>query len=150
MTLPVTIAEATPADLDQVWPLARDFATSYRPEYEAYRQAYRLLSESPTALLLLARDASGQVCGYALSHLQLTFLANGPVVWVEELMVDSNHRRLGVGRSLMKGVEEWARDHGAAYVSLATRRAAPFYLALQYDESATFFKKALLPSAPTA
>ena len=65
-------------------------------------------------------------------------------------MVGSTHRRLGVGRSLMGGVEEWARDHGAAYVSLATRRAAPFYLALQYDESATFFKKALFPSAPTA
>ena len=73
----MTIAEATLADLDQVWPLARDFATSYRPEYAAYRQAYRLLAESPTALLLLARDASGRVCGYALSHLQLTFLANG-------------------------------------------------------------------------
>ena len=148
MTLPVTIAEATPADLDQVWPLARDFATSYRPEFAAYRQAYRLLAESPAALLL-ARGASGEVCGYVLSHLHLTFLANGPVVWVEELMVDSNHRRLGVGRSLMEGVEEWARGHGAAYVSLATRRAAPFYVALQYEESATFFRKTLLPSADT-
>jgi hypothetical protein len=43
----------------------------------------------------------------------------------------------------MDAVETWARDRGAAYVSLATRRASEFYLALGYDESAVFFRKML-------
>jgi len=139
----VTVGEATLDDLDQVWPLARDFATSFRPEYEAYQRTYRVLLEAPAALLLVARETDDKTCGYLLAHLHPTFLANRPVVWVEELMVDSNHRRLGVGRTLMEGVEQWAHGQGAAYVSLASRRAGPFYLALHYEESASLFKKTL-------
>lgn len=41
----------------------------------------------------------------------------------------------------MRFAEEWAADQGAAYVALATRRAADFYAALGYAESATFFRK---------
>jgi GNAT superfamily N-acetyltransferase len=48
-----------------------------------------------------------------------------------------------VGRALMAAAETWARHRGAAYIALATRRAAPFYQALAYDESATYFKRPL-------
>ena len=33
---PVRVRPATPADRDQVWPLARDLATSYVPERPAF------------------------------------------------------------------------------------------------------------------
>jgi hypothetical protein len=39
--------------------------------------------------------------------------------------------------------ENWARESGAAYLALASRRAGPFYLALGYEDSAVFFKKTL-------
>ena len=45
----------------------------------------------------------------------------------------------------MEAAEVWAAAAGAAYVALATRRAAPFYAALGYDESAAFFRKVLSP-----
>lgn len=43
----------------------------------------------------------------------------------------------------MAAAEDWARDAGAGYVSLASRRAGAFYLALGYEDSAVFFKKGL-------
>jgi GNAT superfamily N-acetyltransferase len=86
---------------------------------------------------------TASIVGYLLASSHLTFLANGPVVWVEEVMVDWPARGSGVGRQLMDAAETWARDQGAAYVSLASRRAGEFYLALGYEESATFFKKTL-------
>jgi GNAT superfamily N-acetyltransferase len=42
----------------------------------------------------------------------------------------------------MAAAEAWARRRGARYVAMATRRAARFYQALGYEDSAVYFKKA--------
>jgi hypothetical protein len=46
-------------------------------------------------------------------------------------------------RRLMERAEEWARSTGAAYLALASRRAGSFYLALDYEDSAVYYKKTL-------
>lgn len=141
--LPPVTRPARAADAAQVWPLARDFATSFTPEREAFEATWQQLETAPGALLLVAESASGRIVGYLLAHSHLTFLADGPVAWVEEVMVAQSDRRSGVGRALMSHAETWARDRGAAYVALASRRAGPFYLALGYEESAVFYRKTL-------
>jgi GNAT superfamily N-acetyltransferase len=144
MAMPaLTVRPALLTDRDAVWPLARDFATSFQPELGAFEPAYAGLVEAPQTLLLVAEHESSGVVGYLLASMHLTFLANGPVAWVEEVMVEERVRRDGVGRALMAAAERWARERGAVYVSLASRRAGPFYLALGYDDSAVFFKKTL-------
>lgn len=81
--------------------------------------------------------------GYVVAHRQPTLFANAPVIWIQEVMVSEDLRGVGVGSTLIRHVEWWARDQGAAYVSLATRRASQFYRALGFVESAAFFKKAI-------
>lgn len=78
-----------------------------------------------------------------LANGHTTFLANGPVGWIEELMVVEHARGRGVGRSLVAAAERWVSETGAAYVALASRRAGAFYLALGYEDSAVYYKKAL-------
>jgi hypothetical protein len=39
--------------------------------------------------------------------------------------------------------ERWSDRRGAKLVALATRRAAGFYRAVGYEESATYFRKLL-------
>jgi GNAT superfamily N-acetyltransferase len=139
-----TTRRARPDDADAVWPLARDFATSFRPERESFDGAFHALAERDDTLLAVADRPAGAgagVVGYVLASVHLTFLANGPVCWVEELMVHADHRGAGVGGALMRFVEGWAADRGAAYVSLASRRAGDFYRALGYDDSAVFYRK---------
>jgi GNAT superfamily N-acetyltransferase len=142
----IPVRLAGPGDRDQVWPLARDLATSYVPERPAFDRSFALLLADPSALLLVA-GAPGAfgagLAGYLLATSHPAFHANGPVVWVEEVMVAVPARRSGVGRDLMAAAEAWARARGAAYVALATRRAVPFYQALEYEASATYFKKPL-------
>ena len=136
------IRPATRADADAVWPLTQQFATSFAPEREKFDAAFASLVERDDAFLAVGTTTSGAV-GYVLAIAHPTLFANAPVVWVEEVMVREVERRSGVGRQLMDAVETWARDLGAAYVSLATRRASDFYLALGYEDSATFFRKLL-------
>jgi GNAT superfamily N-acetyltransferase len=139
----LTIRLAAAADADDVWGLVQDFAPTFRPEREAFDRTFQSLVEASQVLVLVAEQSDGSVVGYLIGHCRATFLANGPVVWVEEVMVHERERRNGLGRALMLEVESWAESQGAAYVSLASRRAGDFYRGLAYEDAATFFKKAL-------
>ena len=133
---------AAPQDTEVVLALARDFATSFVVEPTAFRKSFSaLLTDSHACLLIAEQD--GRVVAYLLGVEHTTFYANGPVAWVEEITVSTHHRRRGVGRLLMHEFEGWAAARGARLVGLATRRAAPFYQALGYEESASYFRKLL-------
>ena len=89
-----------------------------------------------------------ETVGYLLGFEHLTFYANGPVGWVEEVFVRGQDRGRGAGRALMSAFEQWAAVRDCALIALATRRAAPFYRALGYEESAAYFRKILDSTAP--
>lgn len=140
MTAPASVRPARAGDRDQVWPLARALATSYEVERGAFLTTFDRLLNTPDTLLVVA-EVDGRIVGYLLAQAHHTFHANGPVVWVAEVMVAAEHRDRGFGSALMRAAEEWAYDRGAAHVALATRRAADFYTALGYRASATYFKR---------
>ena len=62
---------------------------------------------------------------------------------MEEILVRPEYRGGGAGRALMSAFEQRAADQGCRLVALATRRAAAFYRALDYQESAVYFRKVL-------
>lgn len=134
------VRPATLADMDAVLALATAFATSFAVEPEAFRVSFAAVLGDPGACLLVA-EKDGAVIGYVLGFVHATFYANGRVAWVEEITVDASQRRRGTGRRLMEAFEAWAWARDARLVALATRRAAPFYGALGYAESATYFRR---------
>lgn len=126
-----------------MWPLARDFATSFRPESTVFESTFATLIHRDDTLLVVAETADAGIVGYLLASSHGTFLANGPVAWIEELMVAPQGRRSGVGRALVEAAEEWAGRIPAAYIALATRRAGHFCQRLAYEGSATYFREDL-------
>ena len=138
----LTIRPAELTDSDALFSLASAFATSFLVERSAFEASLSALLQSPDAFIAVASD-SGRGVGYVLGFDHHTFYANGRVVWVEEIMVSEDVRRRGVGRQLMKSFEQWARGRQSKLIALATRRAAPFYRSLGYDESATYFRRLL-------
>ena len=108
----------------------------------SFDTSYATLLAAGDSCLLVAATAD-DCLGYLLGFRHLTFIANGPVGWVEEVLVRPEHRQAGIGRALMTAFEEWAAVRGCALVALATRRAAPFYRALGYEESAAYLRKVL-------
>jgi len=118
--------------------LAQSFAFS-QPDFD--RTFPELLARADSCLLVA--DDAGVGVGYLLGFRHLTFYANGPVGWVEEVLVRDGHRGRGVGRALMEAFERWAAEGECALVALATRRAAPFYRALGYQDSAAYLRKVL-------
>jgi GNAT superfamily N-acetyltransferase len=139
---PIQIRPAGTADAGAVALLAGELAQSVAFSREKFDQTYPQLLTAVDACLLLA-VSEDQCLGYLLGFRHPTFYANGPVGWVEEVLVRSELRGAGLGRALMSAFERWAAEQGCALVALATRRAGPFYRALGYEESAAYFRKLL-------
>jgi GNAT superfamily N-acetyltransferase len=140
-----SIRPAAVEDVEQLWPLVQDFAFSYQPERSAFERSFRDLLERSDTLILVAVVNASAIVGYLLGSYHETFFANGPVAWVEELMVDESSRQQGVASTLMSAAEEWARTIPTAYIALASRRAGDFYLRIGYEGSATYFRKTFVP-----
>ena len=136
------IRQADFGDADDVARLAAALAMSFEFSAARFRENYPALLAADGACLLLAVSGQESV-GYLLGFRHLTFYANGPVGWVEEVVVRDQDRGRGIGRILMDAFERWASAQGCALVALATRRAGPFYRALGYEESATYYRKVL-------
>jgi GNAT superfamily N-acetyltransferase len=136
------IRRAAPTDSAALIDLTREFATSFHPQVEAFEESFDFLIKQDEALLLVI-DEANELLGYLLGFDHHTLYANGRVSWVEEIMVRQDRRRCGLGRDLMRQFEQWAATRGSRLVALATRRAAPFYTAIGYQESALYFRKLL-------
>jgi GNAT superfamily N-acetyltransferase len=136
------IRRAAPADSAALFDLAGEFATSFHPQVEAFEESFNFLIKQDAALLLVI-DEANELLGYLLGFDHYTLYANGRVSWVEEIMVRPDRRRCGIGRDLMLQFEQWAATRGSRLVALATRRAAPFYAAIGYQEAALYFRKLL-------
>jgi GNAT superfamily N-acetyltransferase len=136
------VRHATADDGDAVADLAAELAQSFTFSRARFHLSYPALLAADSACLLVAADGQERL-GYLLGFWHLTFYASGPVAWVEEVVVRSQDRGRGVGQALMSAFERWAAGQGCMLIALATRRAAPFYRALGYEESAVYFRKVL-------
>jgi GNAT superfamily N-acetyltransferase len=144
---PMHSFEIRPARLDDaasVAVLAAAMAQSYAFDQASFDLTFPKLIDSADGdtALLVATDG-GTCIGYLLGFRHLTFYANGPVASVEEIFVRADYRQRGVGRDLMAALERWATAAHCALVSLATRRAEPFYRALGYAPSAAYLRREL-------
>ena len=88
-------------------------------------------------------DPDGQVVGYCLGFDHYAFYTNGRTSFIEEIMVREDFRKHGVGKELIRCFEQWSISRGSKLVGLVTRRAAPFYEAIGYESSGTFFRRLL-------
>jgi ribosomal protein S18 acetylase RimI-like enzyme len=142
MTGGLTIRRATGADVEEILPVAVDMATSFVVDPERFRESFQALLARDDAIVLVAEEGGG-IVGYLLGFDHLAFYANGRVAYVEEVAVRQDRRRQKIGQRLMQEFETWSRLRSSVLVTLATRRAAPFYGALEYEETATLFRKML-------
>ena len=146
MTAAFRIRPATAADAGAVAGLAAGLAQSFAFSRASFDAHFPALLATGHACLLVAVPGPGpgpeeDCLGYLLGFEHLTFYANGRIAWAEEVLVRGDHRGQGVGRALMTAFEHWARERGCPLVALATRRAAPFYHALGYQDSAVYLRK---------
>lgn len=112
-----------------------------RPQPRSLAFLQERLAEADAAMLVA--DIGGAVVGFARVKLGRPpdDARRRPRVfaYVEEVVVSSDHRRLGVGKALMRRVEAWARERKVDPIELTVwefnEEARKFYESLGYTTS---------------
>jgi GNAT superfamily N-acetyltransferase len=72
---------------------------------------------------VLVAGEEGAVVGICTVYLDLDSVRFGQRGWVEDLAVHPDHRSAGVGKALLDGAKDWARDRGATHLELDSGEA---------------------------
>ncbi|MFT8537824.1 GNAT family N-acetyltransferase [Bifidobacterium aquikefiri] len=110
-------------------------ALNYDYPLDSTRDRLESILRKPNCVILVACH-DGQVIGYVQGDiLEASYTA--PMVKIEALAVNADQRHLGVGRLLMRSVEQWARQQGVDDILLNSgeerTEAHRFYSAIGYE-----------------
>ncbi len=133
------IRKAPICAFEAIFILLQEFASSFPPERDAFEESARYLIADDSAWLAVA-EMEGKIVGYCLGFDHYTFYANGRVSWVEEVTVQADQRRAGIGRAMMQHFEAWACERESMLVALATRRASFFIVQLDTKKQLRVFE----------
>jgi ribosomal protein S18 acetylase RimI-like enzyme len=138
----IVIAFATEEDLPQMadllaelFMLERDFS----PEPYKQLRALRLILDNPAqGRLFVARDGA-KVVGMANALITISTAEGGQALLLEDVIVKSNYRDRGLGRTLVEHVLDWGRAQDMIRVTLLAdrenRAALDFYSKLGFVTS---------------
>ena len=100
----------------------------------------RAMIELPQYAIFVAGDEEGQVVGLLSASQRWTLWHTGPCALIEELVVDEEARRQGIGRALIQATLDWAIDQGCSEVEVSTDHdntgARAFYKRLGFESEA--------------
>ena len=104
---------------------------------EKMRSTFSRLATNP-AYILLAAKQNDRLVGFAMGIICEELYGDcKPFMLIEDLIVDKNHRRKGVGSALMRELEKYAIDHDCCQIIFVTEadrtEAHRFYKSLGYE-----------------
>jgi ribosomal protein S18 acetylase RimI-like enzyme len=112
--------------------------------------ALKAIVSSPVTRLLLARDEAGSIVGTLT--LVVFRIPTGVGAWIEDVVVDEQARRQGVGEALMTAAIQLAEQSGARHLNLTSRpdreAANRLYRRLGFDHRETNVYRLMLPAPP--
>jgi GNAT superfamily N-acetyltransferase len=138
---------ATPADADAIAELMD--VLGYPTSAAEVRD--RLSRMNTDSIVVLVADIDGRAAGVVTGHVVYSIHSTPGVAWLTTLAVSERHQRQGIGASLTRALEEWARNKGAIRVSLTSglQRAGAhsFYEGLGYERTGVRLTKPLRAGA---
>jgi len=147
--MPVSIRQATVADVERVAPLFDAYRQFYLQPADLPR-AHRFLSERLSqrqSTVLVAETGTGEVVGFIQLYPCFSSIRAAPVLLLSDLFVAPDARGGGVGRQLMVAAARAARATGAVGLELATARtnapAQRLYESLGWKRDDEFYQYAL-------
>jgi GNAT superfamily N-acetyltransferase len=149
----VEVEPARGAGLAEPLRLLEEFLRDGEPEPESFARRLRESVEAGELEVLAAR-AEGRVVGVAVLAYRLSISAGGLFASVEDLYVEPDARRRGLGRALLEAVGERCAARGVSYIEaqVEDEEATAFYAAVGYEEEpgVRVFSRSYVLSGPEA
>ena len=131
--LRIEVRPAAPDELAEPLALLEGSLRDGEPVPPPFAEQLKMAIERGDLEVLAAR-AGGRLVGVAVLAFRLSVFAGAPFASIEDLYVETDARRRGVGRALLEAVGERCRMRGVSYVEVQTDdEAVAFYEASGYD-----------------
>lgn len=141
------VVEATESDLPEVVDLLAALSSSLEKPHDLDQQQLiaNCLSiiHNPTAFMLLAKEGE-ETLGLIVFSTRRTALHPGPSALIDEIIVEQQYQKRGIGSSLLVTAIDRCRRLGCCEVEVSTEKsndeARAFYLASGFSEDAILFE----------
>jgi GNAT superfamily N-acetyltransferase len=122
----VAVRSAQWEDLDAMVSLLQTlFAVEkdFTPDLKRQRKGLvRFLDGCGKHRCIKVAEVEGDVVGMCTAQTLVSTAEGGMVALIEDMVVDSRYREMGIGRSLMESIEKWAHDRRATRLQLLADR----------------------------
>ncbi|MBV2123129.1 MAG: GNAT family N-acetyltransferase [Candidatus Thiodiazotropha sp. (ex Ctena orbiculata)] len=129
-----SISSVQRSDIDKMVDLLRQLFSieaDFNVDPDKQRRGLELLLESEAAEIFVVRCARQEVVAMATLQLVVSTAEGGLVAWMEDVVVDADHRGQGVGEFLLSHINRWVENRGIKRVQLVAdrdnRSAIEFY-----------------------
>ena len=122
----------------------------FTADVSAQTHGLELLLREPAdrACVTVARGEDGSVIGMGTAQLVISTSEGAPSAWLEDIVVHRDHRRHGLGRTLIDALLAWARAQGAKRAQLLADRenmpAELFYSGLAWKTTQLTVRRKIL------
>jgi len=99
--------------LQQLFSIEEDF--TFVPDRQ---QAGLLLLLSKTNAIVVAAEKDDKIIGMATGQLVISTAEGGASLWIEDVVVDKQHQKRGIGSQLLLEVAAWGKEQGARRTQL--------------------------------
>ena len=137
-----TISSVQRRDLDKMIGLLQQLFSieaDFNVDPHKQKQGLELLLESESAEIFVVRSDSDEVIAMATLQLVISTAEGGLVAWMEDVVVDTDHRGQGVGELLLSHINRWVEHQGIKRVQLVADRdnrlALDFYRKQGWQET---------------
>ncbi|MDR3344696.1 MAG: GNAT family N-acetyltransferase [Oscillospiraceae bacterium] len=123
----ITIHEAGSGDCEGIYPLICQLAGGgwsgsggeYRPDFNNYARTFKLFLNEKNKKYFVAKNGE-DIVGVAGVTINQSLVEAGNFAFIEELVVDENERRKGIGQLLLDACMKFAKSRECQSVVLTT------------------------------
>ncbi len=141
----MNITQATPNDIEVIADLFNQYRQFYQQssDIDAAKTFLSQRLKNDESVIFLATNADGEALGFTQLYPTFCSVLMQPIFVLYDLFVSENARKQGVAKQLMQRAEDYAREKGAAELSLATakdnRQAQALYEQTGYRKDEVFW-----------
>jgi len=109
----------------------------FKVDYSKQSKGLEMMLEDTETRCILVIEQSQQVIGMCTAQILISTAEGGSVALIEDVVVDNSYRRLGIGKELLIGIENWALEKGAKRLQLLADKnntpALEFYKSMSWN-----------------